>query len=561
MELFAQKKDDVQSMTPEMRASNAEALFAEGEKFFILEDYEKALHYFRRSAEMDNTRAGIHYKIAETLWKSEDPADQKSALEAIDKAILLDPSNKFHYLLGSRLYAEAGQFTRACNLLETMIRTIPGTEGNLEDLASYYQLDRKPQEALKTLDREEKAFGVNERTSLHKISILSENGRFDQAEAEGRKLMAAFPDEPRYVMAVAEVLTGQGKATEAIRLLEALISGSSDDGFGRLMLAGILFSDGQRGRALELAGQVMDNPDLPAENKIMLLKSMSAAIGEKGIPDVMLGETLIRLLERLKAGSPGDAEVWLAGGDLYLSLNRASEARTHYRRAIRMGSMEFQAWSNLLVLDSRQDMMDSLVVHSEEAMEFFPNQAQVWFFHGYGNFYKRQFRKAIGSLEMARKLTEDKALLVSIHELLGDACHQTGEHEKSDRNYDAVLSLEPDNVRVLNNYSFYLALRKDRLEVAERMSERLIKLEPSNNSYLDTHAWVLFARGRYKEARKVIEKVIASGSANAVHIEHYGDILFQLGDTDQAVRQWELALSMNSRNDALRKKILNRRLN
>ena len=233
----------------------------------------------------------------------------------------------------------------------------------------------------------------------------------------------------------------------------------------------------------------------------------------------------------------------------------------HYRKAIRMGSMEFQAWSNLLVLDSRQDMMDSLIIHSEEAMEFFPNQAQVWFFNGYGNFYKRQFRKAIGSLETARKLNDDKAMSVSINELLGDAYHQTGEHEKSDKSYDAVLAIDPDNTRVLNNYCFYLSLRKTRLEEAGKMTERLLKLDPSNNSYLDTHAWVLFARGKYKEARKWIEKVIASGAANPVHIEHYGDILFQLGETDEAVRQWELALSMNSRNDLLRKKILNRRLN
>ena len=159
--------------------------------------------------------------------------------------------------------------------------------------------------------------------------------------------MAAFPEEPRYVMALAEVLTGLGKSSEAIQLLEVLISGNHDDGFGRLMLAGILFSDGQRARAMEIAGQVMDNPDIPTENKIMLFKSMSTAVNNNGIPDVLLGETLIRLLTRMKAGSPGEADVYLSGGDFFLSLNRPSEARMHYRKAIRMGSMEFQAWSKI----------------------------------------------------------------------------------------------------------------------------------------------------------------------------------------------------------------------
>ncbi|MFM7327938.1 MAG: tetratricopeptide repeat protein, partial [Bacteroidota bacterium] len=227
----------------------------------------------------------------------------------------------------------------------------------------------------------------------------------------------------------------------------------------------------------------------------------------------------------------------------------------------RLGSMEFQAWSNLLVLDSRESQGDSLIRHSEEAMEYYPNQAQVWFFNGYGYFYKRQFKKAVASLEQAKRLTKEKPLLLSIHELLGDAYHQTGDHERSDQNYDAVLTLDPDNAQVLNNYSFYLAIRKAKLEIAERMAEQLIRLQPVNASFLDTYAWVLFARGKYKEARKVIETVIASGNANAVHLEHYGDILFQLGSIDEAVKQWELALSMNSRNEVLRKKILNRKLN
>jgi len=560
MGLHAQKKDKEEPMSPEMRAANAESLFTEGEKFFVLEDYEKALHFFQRSAAMDAGQAGIHYKIAETLSKSDKPEDAVSALNSIERAIRLDPSNKFSHLLGARLYAEAGIFSRATALLETMITTIPGTSESLDLLASYYQFGQEPDKALKTLDRAEKVFGINENTSLRKINLLSGLGRTAEAEAEGRKLMAAYPDEPRYLMAVAGVMAESGKTSEAIRLLESFIAADHDDGFGRLMLSELLFSEGMRDRAIETAIPAMDNPDIPAENKVMLFKTFGAALERERMPDVLLGEQLIRMLQRMKDGSPGEAQVWLAGGDLYLALNRSNEARQHYRKAIRMGSMEFQAWSNLLVLDSREEQSDSLIRHSEEAMEYFPNQAQVWFFNGYGHFYKRQYKKAAASLEQAKRLTQEKALLLSIHELLGDAYHQMGDHERSDQQYDAVLALDPDNAQVLNNYSFYLAVRKVKLEQAARMSEKLIQLQPDNASFLDTHAWVLFARGKYKEARKVIEAVIASGRANAVHLEHYGDILFQLGSTDEAIKQWELALSMNSRNEALRKKILNRKL-
>jgi predicted negative regulator of RcsB-dependent stress response len=57
-----------------------------------------------------------------------------------------------------------------------------------------------------------------------------------------------------------------------------------------------------------------------------------------------------------------------------------------------------------------------------------------------------------------------------------------------------------------------------------------------------------------------METAIQTGDAGATHFEHYGDILFKLGETDDAVKQWQKAKSMDSNNEAIDKKIANRRL-
>ncbi|MFM7329818.1 MAG: tetratricopeptide repeat protein, partial [Bacteroidota bacterium] len=136
--LQAQKKDKEEQMSPEVRSANVEALFTEGEKFFVLEDYEKALHYFQRAVALDGGRASIHYKLAETLSKSEKQEDAAAALTHIEQAIRLDPNNKFIHLLGAKLNAEAGNLNRATAILESMIANIPGTSESLEELANYY---------------------------------------------------------------------------------------------------------------------------------------------------------------------------------------------------------------------------------------------------------------------------------------------------------------------------------------------------------------------------------------------------------------------------------------
>ena len=133
-------------------------------------------------------------------------------------------------------------------------------------------------------------------------------------------------------------------------------------------------------------------------------------------------------------------------------------------------------------------------------------------------------------------------------------------YDKSNAAYEQALTLDPNNPNVLNNYSYFLALRKSDLEKAEKMSALLVKNNPDNPAYLDTYAWVLYSRQKYKDARKVIERAVVTGNANATHFEHYGDILFQLGDVTGAVQQWEKARGLNANSEILNKKIANRKI-
>ena len=103
-------------------------------------------------------------------------------------------------------------------------------------------------------------------------------------------------------------------------------------------------------------------------------------------------------------------------------------------------------------------------------------------------------------------------------------------------------------------------MRKVNLEKAEKMSSLLAKNNPDNPTFLDTHAWVLYTRQKYKEAKKIMERAIGTGNANATHFEHYGDILYKLGDVNGAVQQWEKARGLNANSEMLNKKIANRKI-
>jgi len=142
-------------------------------------------------------------------------------------------------------------------------------------------------------------------------------------------------------------------------------------------------------------------------------------------------------------------------------------------------------------------------------------------------------------------VVDNDPLLAQFWSSLGDTYHSAGLHTRSDEAYDQALRLDPRNSTTLNNYAYYLSLRGERLERAREMSELSNTVAPGQTSYEDTYAWVLHRMGRHAEARTWIEKALASGgSTSGEVVEHYGDILYALGDTAGAQEQWRRAQAL-----------------
>lgn len=552
------------SAPTEAQLREAEFYFIEAEKHFILEDYAKALLYFQRVSELNPENGTVHYKIAEILSKSNKEEDLIKAAASIDAALKMDTKNKYFYLLASSIYSNLTNFAKAAQLLETMMKEVKGTEEYLYQLAAIYQYDNKNDEAIRALDRAESLMGVNEISSLNKQRIYFEEGKIKEAIREGEKLLEAFPDEESYAMNFAEILSRQNQLTKAIEVAERFIATHPDAGNTKMLLAGFYRDNKEEEKAKKYLKEVFSDPNIDVSSKIIVVSTYANTLGQQqaaGTTDTALQAFTFGLYNQLKESYPNEPNVHIVGGDLYLGLEKNGEAKKEYLTAIQKGSTSFDAWQNLLYLESQDNEFDSIIVHSELGLEIFPNQAMLYYFNGFAHARVNNHKEAAYALEQAKRLsTSNEGMVSEINGLLGDIYNSLKDYKKSDESYDAALAFNPNNYLILNNYSYYLALRNEFLEKAERMAALVVKNNPTNNSYLDTYAWVLFTRAKYKDARKIMEKVIESNPTNSTFYEHYGDILFKLGNVEEAVKQWEKAKSFDNTNELIDKKIANRRL-
>jgi Tfp pilus assembly protein PilF len=169
----------------------------------------------------------------------------------------------------------------------------------------------------------------------------------------------------------------------------------------------------------------------------------------------------------------------------------------------------------------------------------------------------KQHDKSIELLRAGAKVVYGNTQLeAQFYASLGDAYNAISKHEESDLSYDRSLRLNPDNALVLNNYSYYLSLRKANLEKAEEMSRKSLRLEPQNPSYLDTYGWILYQLGKYTDAKKYMNDAIAATQGeNGTLLEHMGDILYKLGEKEQALKLWLRAKAAGATSDFIDRKI------
>jgi Tfp pilus assembly protein PilF len=113
--------------------------------------------------------------------------------------------------------------------------------------------------------------------------------------------------------------------------------------------------------------------------------------------------------------------------------------------------------------------------------------------------------------------------------LIAEAYYRMADFSIADSLFESLISDEPDNYMAMNNYSYYLAERGEKLEMAKKWSFDVINNNPDNATFLDTYAWVLYKLKAYDEAEKYVLNALDKGGQNDPEVnEHAGDIQLAL---------------------------------
>ena len=410
--------------------------------------------------------------------------------------------------------------------------------------------------ALKTYNKLEELYGLNEEIIRQKQLLYLKQNKLDEAILEWKKLIAATPEDQNLIVDLANLLFVNNRNTEAKKLLEETMAKNPDSPYASLMLSEVYKKEGKKQEAKSELQKAFASPNLNIDAKIGVLISMIRQIQA----DTTIKNELIELGNILVKVHPNEAKAFAMNGDILAIQEKKQPALNNYIQSISLDNSHYKIWQQIIFLASELNQNDTIIKYSEKAVEVFPTQPIFYYYAGSAFHYKKNYTKAIEQFTTGKKITiNNNDLVVQFLSQLGDSYNAIKNHPKSDSSYDEALQLDPENVHVLNNYSYYLSLRKEQLEKAKKMCEKMLIKSPNEAAYLDTYGWVLYQLKDYENAKKYIEKALLK-TTDATIIEHYGDILFQIGDKTNALIQWEKAKKGEGYSDLLDKKIESKQL-
>lgn len=529
-------------------AQNAE-FFSKGIENKYNDNYDVAIEYFERAIEAYPDDHASMYELS-VLYVIKNEFEK--GFEHIKKAVELDQNNKWYKIRLADFYKQNGEYESFISIYDQLLENEPA---NLEYLESYIDALLHLghfETVIEKLNIVEENIGITDYISLEKIEIYKLLGNNDKVVEEMEKLSNAIPYETRYLSMLAELYMQNKREKDAFKIYLKIKEINPNDPYINISLLEYYQKNGEIDNAYQEFILSIKNKNLDYNTKAQIYEYWFENKGDN--------ENVIREAE--EAGKafiethPDKELGYYVLGTVYYNNKIYDKAQQYYLDAIEKDSTSFITWYQLAITDMELKNNDALYQHTKTALRFYPEQPFFYLLNGIALVEMKNYEDAIKAFEKGRFMSADKSLTSDFDTYIADAYHQLGNKAKTYEYYDRVLKNNPENVYVLNNYAYFLSIDGIRLDEALKMSAITIEKEPKNVTFLDTYAWILYKLERYKEAKKWMEKVFSyDKNPQGINYEHYGDILYKLGETQKAVQNWKKANKLGGTSEFIDQKI------
>jgi len=486
--------------------------------------------------------------------------DKDSSIACFKKAAELNPDNSFYQEILAQAYVGNKQNDEAITALEKLVATESDRDDVLEMLAQLYQQKEDYPNVISALTRLENLEGKSERLTYAKSGIYTRMGDKKAAIAEMKSLADQYPNDLGYRGLYADALLLNGQEKKALAIYSDILKEEPGNNKAQMSLRTYYKREGDTLAADSMTRCLLLNKNTEKEAKVYILREEIAENEENGGDSTRILNYFKLLAEQPKPDT--DLLILYAA---YMDLKKMpnDSIQAILEKVLDIAPDNAGARLQLVNYAWKRDSLDRVISLCQAARQYNPDEMAFYYFQGMAYYRKNDNDNALSAFQNGISVINDKSdpdIVSDFYAVMGDLLYQKGEEKEAFAAYDSCLQWKDDNIGCLNNYAYYLSELNRDLDRAEQMSQRTIKAEPKNATYLDTYAWILFLQKRYSESKIYIDQALQNDSdSSAVITEHAGDIYYANNEEERAVELWRQAAEKAPDNTLLARKIKQRK--
>lgn len=527
--------------------SEIETSLVEFKRLMLYDKSDEAIAVLDKVFAIDSTNSVAFYEKAKVYFQNKNYDD---ALSNIQLALISDSKKEIYRLFEIAVLKSLNDINAVSNAYTSLLEDFSTKEEYWFEAMDFYLSSKQFEKALEVLEYYESIFGYSDAIAINKFKLYLQLGKGSKLEKILINYHTQFPTNTIVLQLLGDYYLHKRDVSKAIDYYKQVLAYDSESYEALLALADYYHRSGDLKQSFHYIEQVINLQQVAVENKITILLQFMDIAKE----DPQFNYYFKSITVNLRQQYPSNPDVQLLYGNILGGERKYEEAQKEFETALTERPDNLQAWIQLIMIDNELKNNDKIIEHSSAAIEYFPNQLELYYYRGLAFYLKEDFENALKDFAFGNKITgKNDPLKFHFLYFIGESYYNLKNHVEAFSYFDKALEINPNETSLLNNYAYYLSVLGLELEKAKEMSLKSIKEEPNSSTFLDTYAWILFRMKDYSNALIYIERAILNGgSSSSVVMEHYGDILYKLGKTDEAITVWKEALDLPDSTESLK---------
>jgi len=386
-----------------------------------IENYDKAIEALEKCQSIQSENAIVYFELGKNYLSLK---KYKDAYDNFEKVTKIDPKNRWAWVGMYDVCYDTKDYNQAISIVQKLVEF---KSDYREDLVSLYMNTQQFDKALDLINELNQTVGKSEKRELYKAQIL-QDAKYQGAEkANLIEKIKQFPKDEANYIALIYLYSQSNQEDKALEIAKQLEKEIPTSDWAQVSLFKFHLNNNDGEKTVKAMNIVL------ASDKI-----------DKKIKHRMLNEFLIftksnpqfdKDLDHAIGYFDNDKEVQVAKeiGKFYQNKKDWSKAIHYYEMHLTTTKDDMEIILLLMQAFTENLQFDKLVKASEEQMQLFPSQPQLYYFNGLANNQLKNYEKAKDILEMGLDFViNDTVLEINFNLQLGEACNGLGDFKKKD---------------------------------------------------------------------------------------------------------------------------------